>query len=159
TATLLLYLCALSTLPQIHFPYTTLFRSHSQHAATERQQQRDRGLAELARCIEFNETRRRAIELLEFRLHLCGLAEAGHVELRQRSEEHTSELQSHLNLVCRLLLEKKYIIAYGDLTKTVIVLQDLRLTPLSPLLRCMQVDSESLARKQELLTAAVLDHP
>src|SRR4029434_9184900 len=26
-----------------------------------------------------------------------------------RSEEHTSELQSHLNLVCRLLLEKKYI--------------------------------------------------
>jgi len=24
-----------------------------------------------------------------------------------RSEEHTSELQSHLNLVCRLLLEKK----------------------------------------------------
>src|SRR5207237_6458647 len=28
-----------------------------------------------------------------------------------RSEEHTSELQSHLNLVCRLLLEKKYISA------------------------------------------------
>src|SRR5260370_20060393 len=26
---------------------------------------------------------------------------------RDRSEEHTSELQSHLNLVCRLLLEKK----------------------------------------------------
>src|SRR5438477_12419352 len=26
---------------------------------------------------------------------------------RQRSEEHTSELQSHVNLVCRLLLEKK----------------------------------------------------
>src|SRR5260370_17999828 len=26
---------------------------------------------------------------------------------RKRSEEHTSELQSHLNLVCRLLLEKK----------------------------------------------------
>src|SRR5260370_35675578 len=29
------------------------------------------------------------------------------VEFRMRSEEHTSELQSHLNLVCRLLLEKK----------------------------------------------------
>src|SRR5260370_13739995 len=28
---------------------------------------------------------------------------------RRRSEEHTSELQSHLNLVCRLLLEKKKI--------------------------------------------------
>src|SRR5690242_21432905 len=27
--------------------------------------------------------------------------------LLQRSEEHTSELQSHVNLVCRLLLEKK----------------------------------------------------
>src|SRR5690242_20960846 len=26
---------------------------------------------------------------------------------RERSEEHTSELQSHVNLVCRLLLEKK----------------------------------------------------
>src|SRR5690242_21412176 len=27
----------------------------------------------------------------------------------QRSEEHTSELQSHVNLVCRLLLEKKNV--------------------------------------------------
>src|SRR5260370_10181200 len=31
-----------------------------------------------------------------------------------RSEEHTSELQSHLNLVCRLLLEKKKSIALID---------------------------------------------
>src|SRR5260370_32295044 len=30
-----------------------------------------------------------------------------HGRQRDRSEEHTSELQSHLNLVCRLLLEKK----------------------------------------------------
>src|SRR4029434_4066796 len=29
------------------------------------------------------------------------------MEYSLRSEEHTSELQSHLNLVCRLLLEKK----------------------------------------------------
>src|SRR2546426_3443638 len=29
--------------------------------------------------------------------------------VRQRSEEHTSELQSPCNLVCRLLLEKKYV--------------------------------------------------
>src|SRR5260370_21363724 len=37
-----------------------------------------------------------------------GLANlVGGVEQRLRSEEHTSELQSHLNLVCRLLLEKK----------------------------------------------------
>src|SRR5260370_12129022 len=34
---------------------------------------------------------------------------------RTRSEEHTSELQSHLNLVCRLLLEKKKIIHNADL--------------------------------------------
>src|SRR5260370_2567043 len=32
---------------------------------------------------------------------------SGSSGLRMRSEEHTSELQSHLNLVCRLLLEKK----------------------------------------------------
>src|SRR5260370_25848518 len=36
-----------------------------------------------------------------------GRAEASIQGLDQRSEEHTSELQSHLNLVCRLLLEKK----------------------------------------------------
>src|SRR5438477_1959560 len=30
-----------------------------------------------------------------------------HSDFRWRSEEHTSELQSHVNLVCRLLLEKK----------------------------------------------------
>src|SRR5690242_20981358 len=29
------------------------------------------------------------------------------IDLPKRSEEHTSELQSHVNLVCRLLLEKK----------------------------------------------------
>src|SRR5260370_9650047 len=29
----------------------------------------------------------------------------------ERSEEHTSELQSHLNIICRLLLEKKTTIA------------------------------------------------
>src|SRR5260370_1758847 len=31
----------------------------------------------------------------------------GRTNVNMRSEEHTSELQSHLNLVCRLLLEKK----------------------------------------------------
>src|SRR5260370_17397485 len=34
----------------------------------------------------------------------------GAVVRRGRSEEHTSELQSHLNLVCRLLLEKKNLV-------------------------------------------------
>src|SRR5260370_22714098 len=37
------------------------------------------------------------------------LAAGIHLALHDRSEEHTSELQSHLNLVCRLLLEKKNI--------------------------------------------------
>src|SRR5260370_15556642 len=36
-----------------------------------------------------------------------GMASVGAGGDRGRSEEHTSELQSHLNLVCRLLLEKK----------------------------------------------------
>src|SRR5260370_4468201 len=46
------------------------------------------------------------------RMHLacqgqgCG-AHGPASSLQGRSEEHTSELQSHLNLVCRLLLEKK----------------------------------------------------
>src|SRR6266480_4740418 len=41
---------------------------------------------------------------------------------RCRSEEHTSELQSHVNLVCRLLLEKKKNIApgYHDYKKLII---------------------------------------
>src|SRR5207237_2274267 len=47
--------------------------------------------------------------LLGFAAALAGLAEASPSASRERSEEHTSELQSHLNLVCRLLLEKKKI--------------------------------------------------
>src|SRR5260370_1848765 len=50
----------------------------------------------------------------------------GNMVAHPRSEEHTSELQSHLNLVCRLLLEKKKntIVAntlqftYNDYTST-----------------------------------------
>src|SRR5260370_15537320 len=41
---------------------------------------------------------------------MCGAlayARAPHIGAGPRSEEHTSELQSHLNIVCRLLLEKK----------------------------------------------------
>src|ERR1041385_9446602 len=45
-----------------------------------------------------------------FRSHLRSCEEcaaANHQDRRCRSEEHTSELQSRLHLVCRLLLEKK----------------------------------------------------
>src|SRR3712207_6947627 len=41
------------------------------------------------------------------RWRLCGLAPAGADSATERSEEHTSELQSRQYLVCRLLLEKK----------------------------------------------------
>src|SRR5438477_5080797 len=59
------------------FPYTTLFRS---------------GLAHLLAADQ------------EEAMHVDV---GGRLEPRRRSEEHTSELQSHVNLVCRLLLEKK----------------------------------------------------
>src|SRR5260370_19026484 len=49
------------------------------------------------------EDRHHGADLVEW-MHR-GAAELGGTP--QRSEEHTSELQSHLNLVCRLLLEKK----------------------------------------------------
>src|SRR2546430_14120362 len=39
--------------------------------------------------------------------HLASLMPFGNIAMRDRSEEHTSELQSQSNLVCRLLLEKK----------------------------------------------------
>src|SRR2546422_2774883 len=47
-----------------------------------------------------------------FRSHVVGLGVSGHdrdppLQRGPRSEEHTSELQSRLHLVCRLLLEKK----------------------------------------------------
>src|SRR5438034_8572966 len=39
---------------------------------------------------------------------------SGAVAIARRSEEHTSELQSHSDLVCRLLLEKKYYTVIVD---------------------------------------------
>src|SRR5256884_6499616 len=68
------------------FPYTTLFRS----------------LIDPAR-IGNDHIRAHALEGQLFRTALERAAHAA----RLRSEEHTSELQSRLHLVCRLLLEKK----------------------------------------------------
>src|SRR2546422_7312515 len=67
------------------FPYTTLFRSEEGGA--------DRPAALLLgeREVGFGQGRRLNLAL----------------QHRGRSEEHTSELQSRLHLVCRLLLEKK----------------------------------------------------
>src|SRR5260370_2654452 len=64
------------------FPYTTLFRSPPARPST-------------IRCFTPGHSRRTWSTL-------CVLSSSV-----MRSEEHTSELQSHLNLVCRLLLEKK----------------------------------------------------
>src|SRR5256885_7122643 len=66
------------------FPYTTLFRSVHPARRTPRQE----GGAAVQR-------RERGVHDLRVR------------RPRDRSEEHTSELQSPCNLVCRLLLEKK----------------------------------------------------
>src|SRR5207237_8039742 len=73
------------------FPYTTLFRSL-------RPRNVDRGLAsgERERGGGGRQERRQRGSTTPHRMPVCS-----------RSEEHTSELQSHLNLVCRLLLEKK----------------------------------------------------
>src|SRR5690349_23930506 len=83
------------------FPYTTLFRSGCALRLL---------CCALARC---KLLRRRcqllclAVErLLELRRRGGGLSQPLHL-LTQRSEEHTSELQSRRDLVCRLLLEKK----------------------------------------------------
>src|SRR2546427_2517314 len=65
------------------FPYTTLFRSR---------------MAERYGLIKGKETK----DTAEFKKLETDLRKA-----QSRSEEHTSELQSQSNLVCRLLLEKK----------------------------------------------------
>src|SRR5438034_9236669 len=68
------------------FPYTTLFRSPAVHP-----------LAAISmRSVTF-----------PFAVNLKALARRFLRICCRRSEEHTSELQSHSDLVCRLLLEKK----------------------------------------------------
>src|SRR5260370_17476375 len=69
------------------FPYTTLFRSR-EAARAHRQETGEHRPGHAAGPAHQRPARRGAT-------------------VDPRSEEHTSELQSHLNLVCRLLLEKK----------------------------------------------------
>src|SRR2546430_8953259 len=79
------------------FPYTTLFRSADHHVGPDP----DEGV-EQAPLPEVD--RGEAQEHGVAPGHLDGLrVDVG----SERSEEHTSELQSQSNLVCRLLLEKK----------------------------------------------------
>src|SRR5256885_5264113 len=92
------------------FPYTTLFRSEGNAEPFNSKQQRhgaghqtngEKSTGdELERA---NGDRREASQVSKLR-DRAAIKDAHH-----RSEEHTSELQSPCNLVCRLLLEKKKI--------------------------------------------------
>src|SRR5260370_19333686 len=76
------------------FPYTTLFRSHVRRSGTRVSQHLAcRWVADVAAPSLTS-----LIDVVDEQNQPIGVV---------RSEEHTSELQSHLNLVCRLLLEKK----------------------------------------------------
>src|SRR5260221_5171846 len=74
------------------FPYTTLFRSQD-HGSNE---------ASPRRRARFHHAR-----FCHQRPHSAERASPDEIARQNRSEEHTSELQSHSDLVCRLLLEKK----------------------------------------------------
>src|SRR5688572_31378890 len=73
------------------FPYTTLFRSKLPEAA-------------LSSVLPGHRVSARVVEHV---IVGVGVHDGRHVSCDNRSEEHTSELQSQSNLVCRLLLEKK----------------------------------------------------
>src|SRR2546430_12767650 len=85
------------------FPYTTLFRSPLSPRLQERYNIVPQGIS--AELIAETWGLKRE-ELDEFSAHSHEKAGRAIAEGR-RSEEHTSELQSQSNIVCRLLLEKK----------------------------------------------------
>src|SRR5688572_32283037 len=89
------------------FPYTTLFRSLEVGRLT---------LRELVAQVRIDDGTRRLhslqaaeAELSDVKVH-GPLTSSREQKEHSRSEEHTSELQSQSNLVCRLLLEKKKMI-------------------------------------------------
>src|SRR3712207_6878611 len=79
------------------FPYTTLFRSMTALNPTMRIGPQIAETARSHRDVSRAEAKQRAIQLL------------GRTGFKDRSEEHTSELQSRQYLVCRLLLEETKI--------------------------------------------------
>src|SRR3712207_8172044 len=85
------------------FPYTTLFRSLERADCRAQRVQRALQVRDGG-----DERADRGLQRRERRLQVGHLRHEG-LELRLRSEEHTSELQSRQYLVCRLLLEKKHV--------------------------------------------------
>src|SRR5438067_6102002 len=79
------------------FPYTTLFRSGGPHA------DHDDAVMSARRALIAG------LGLIGGSIGLALRSRGWHVAFFDRSEEHTSELQSRFDLVCRLLLEKKNI--------------------------------------------------
>src|SRR5260221_7081054 len=83
------------------FPYTTLFRSRGAHRRIE-------AARDPARRRRRAGDRLRLYRTADGKLVLAARHRGrGPSQKLDRSEEHTSELQSHSDLVCRLLLEKK----------------------------------------------------
>src|SRR2546422_2974466 len=88
------------------FPYTTLFRSKPRTTPRSCAVLFE-VLAQLS--LEFRHVRQQILDAAVLADEFAGglFANAGDTRDVVRSEEHTSELQSRLHLVCRLLLEKK----------------------------------------------------
>src|SRR5690242_21442835 len=84
------------------FPYTTLFRSDAAALPGVGDHDPDVGDPAGARANPFGQVGGHGVPDDD----AIGDGDDG-IDVGVRSEEHTSELQSHVNLVCRLLLEKK----------------------------------------------------
>src|SRR5690606_40612482 len=88
------------------FPYTTLFRSFLLQGAGQGFGVRVGVADQQAAPAAAHALRLRLFDAVLGQVRLQALV-GGRLAALQRSEEHTSELQSRENLVCRLLLEKK----------------------------------------------------
>src|SRR5437762_10086977 len=87
------------------FPYTTLFRSEGERDAGDASADDD-DVGGARHASETSEPTDRAFARLYASVAVARSSRAKPTDLK-RSEEHTSELQSPMYLVCRLLLEKK----------------------------------------------------
>src|SRR5438477_9795452 len=87
------------------FPYTTLFRSPDRSCRKRDPADHQAVTTHASRITAF--TAMTALRAVTSFTAVTALRAVTSARVWPRSEEHTSELQSHVNLVCRLLLEKK----------------------------------------------------